>query len=170
MANSRKTYENATVIGNTLKKANNGTDFINICCSVDIGEEKPKRFFGSLFLTYAAGERTYKTLRDVFKWEGSKISDFNNPILKGKKCNIVVEDNGEYQNIVFFNKCFEMDKLDSNQLESVVNDFQPILDEIMKKDGSYKEPVLHNNTNEQTESENFQDGSPINTKYEDVHF
>jgi len=160
----RKNYENGKVIGNGLKKAGTGTDYISICVSVDIGEGKTKRFYGAIYLSFAAMERSFKILREVFEWKGKDIKDFNTPILVGKKVDIVVENDGQYENILFFNKPYKMDTLQGDALDSLVNEVQPMLDKLMAKENLEIDQTGKTVENSGT----FSDGSPI--PEEPTHF
>jgi len=100
-----------------------------------------KIMYGDLWLTYATMERTTKTLRETFGWQGKNIDELNEPILAQKKIDIVVEwdssfDEKERPNIMFFNRPKgTLTALDPAILEGVVSDLQPMLDGVLDGTG-----------------------------------
>jgi len=77
-----------------------------------VEDENPKTVYADLWLTDKTFESTMKTLEEVFGWQGDKISELNEPILKGCKAELVCEweefsgQNGQEwkEKVVFINR------------------------------------------------------------------
>lgn len=54
-------------------------------------DAEPRSLWADLWLTDNAFEATLKTLEETFGWEGEKLSDLNEPILKDLTCDAVCE-------------------------------------------------------------------------------
>lgn len=141
---SRKTYM-AVVSGNALQKSKNkGTPSVKIKCTTLHDVLNPsipvqKVLYGDIWLTFACLEKSTDTLRKVFGWEGRLISEFSEPILVGKKIEIVCEEEeweGEVrEKIMFFNKPGGLNSVAGEELNTLVDDVQPMLDEHFKSIG-----------------------------------
>jgi len=136
----RNTYR-AVVMGNTITRSKTkGTPSINIKlrCEFDILQPNiPVAYtmYGNLWLTFKTIKNTLKTLKDVFGWKDKFIEDLNEPILVGKKCDIVV-DEGEYEgkptfDIQFYNKPGGLKSMESTDLQKLINEVQPMINEEM---------------------------------------
>jgi len=140
MEAERKTFM-ATVLGNSLqksKKQQTPSVAIRVRTEYDVEEpETPVRMnlIGNLWLTYKCMKQTVKTLQEAFSWKGHNITDFNEPILVGKKCQIVCEEE-EYQGemrwaIVFINRPGGLRKMEGPELTKLIADVQPMVDEMV---------------------------------------
>lgn len=157
---SRKSYA-ATVTGNVIQKSKEKqTPSINIKVRLDFNIDDPNQtkdgrtLYGNMWLTYACAKKTVENLQKVFDWKGHNITEFNEPILYGKRC-VVVTDTEEYngvmkEKILFFNKLGGMTGIDSSELEDLVKDVQPFINEALgiKEDDNKDENVQ--GTNETT--------------------
>lgn len=131
----------ATVLGNSLQKSKDKQTpsvSIRVRTEYDINEpETPVRMnlIGNLWLTYKCMKQTVKTLQEAFSWKGHNITDFNEPILTGKKCQVVCELEeweGEARwSIIFFNRPGGLRKMDGPELADLVKDVQPMVDEMV---------------------------------------
>ncbi len=132
----------ATVTNNALeksKKAETPSVAISLRTSYpidDLANKYVMNITGHLWLTYKCVERTVKTLQEVFGWKGHNITDFNNPILIGKQCNIVCEEE-EFKGkmhwkVKFFNRCpSSLAKLGNDDLQSLVDEVQPMINKFL---------------------------------------
>lgn len=136
----RKTYM-ATVTGNTLSVSRNkGTPSVKIKVQTmyeasDVSKAVVFTAYGNLWLTYATMEKTWKTLKEVFGWESMNIETLKEPILVGKKVQIVGE-HVEYEGksrfeINFFNKPGGMQGVNDEELAKLIAEVQPMLDEVV---------------------------------------
>ena len=126
---SRKIYS-AIVTGNSLAVSKDKqTPSVKIAVQTEYLVESPgvrvsKKLYGDLWLSYAAIERSVKTLKEAFSYTGP-IEALNEPILVGKRCNIVCEDdeyNGQVrEKILFFNRHSTLSRLDGDALSSVLD-------------------------------------------------
>lgn len=136
----RKVYA-ATVIGNTLAVSKDKkTPSIKLKVQTmyetsDVAKPVVHTFWGDLWLTYAAMEKTLKTLRETFGWQGSLISEFTEPILVGKKIEVVVDweewDGRPRANIAFYNRLGGMQGVEGEDLVKLVGQVQPALNEAL---------------------------------------
>jgi len=167
---ARKTYL-ATVTGNALSVSRDKkTPSIRIKLQTmyetsDISKPVVFTAYGDLWLTYASMERTVKTLHEVFGWQGNYITDFQEPILVGKKVEIVGV-HGEYNgkptfDISFFNKPGGMQGANVEELASLIADVQPMLNEILGV-----EPTELHDDSEVPINDNYDSGKPES----DIHF
>jgi hypothetical protein len=130
----RKTYA-ATVAGNALALSKNSqTPSIKICVQTEHEVSDPstpirKKLYGDLWLTFAAYDRTVKTLQEAFRFMGAP-EDLNEPLLVGKRVNVVCEEeeyNGEVRDkIVFFNRPSALSSLEGNNLSAVLDQLAKI--------------------------------------------
>lgn len=130
----------ATVTGNTLQKskiAKTPSVVIRYRTQYDVdnpGTPYQVNITDNLWLTYKTTERTLKTLQEVFGWKGTNITDLNEPILTGKKCNLVC-DWEEYEGekrlrVVFVNRPGGFKKMEDVELAALVKEIQPMVNEI----------------------------------------
>lgn len=142
-SNNKRQRFLAVVLGNTLAHSKDKhTPSVKIKCRclhpVDDPSATSNSFtiYGDLWLTYKCAERTVKTLSEVFNWKGNYITDFNNPILVGKKCELVIEYEeykGEMKpSILFFNRAGGMQQLEPDDLQKLVDDVQPVISDAIK--------------------------------------
>ena len=117
----------ATVLSNKLSIAKSGA----ACISIEFQTiPDKKRFFGSLWLTEKAFDRSMKTLEDVFEWKGESLMELNDPLkLAGKQAQLAC-DFEEYEGkttekVKFINKS---NVLDEDELESIAAKLQGRLD------------------------------------------
>ena len=140
MEQERRTFM-ATVLGNSLQKSSNkGTASVAIRCRTLFDVEEPETPFhinviGNLWLTYKCMGQTIKSLQEAFDWKGTNITDFNEPILCGKRCQIVCEEE-EYNDemrwkIQFFNRAGGLKKMAGPELADLVADVQPMINEML---------------------------------------
>lgn len=140
MENERKTFT-ATVLGNSLQRSREkGTPSVVIRYRTQYNTSSPGtpcelNLIGNLWLTYKTTAGTIKTLQEVFGWKGHYITDFNEPILTGKKCELVCETE-EYQDklrwkVLFVNRPGGFKKLSNEDLCELVKDVQPMIDEVV---------------------------------------
>ena len=138
--NNRITYL-ATVAGNGLSLSKeNSTPAVTIRLRTIHNVATPEiseniTLFARLWLTYKTIGRTLKTLQEVFGWKGKGIEDFDEPILVGKKCNVVCETR-EYQGkesleVIFINKAGGIPSLPMEDLKRLVADVQPMINEAL---------------------------------------
>ena len=164
-----KTYH-AVVLGNTLAVSRDKkTPSVKIKLQTlyetsDITKPVIMTVYGDLWLSYAATARSYKTLKEVFDWQGHYIEDLKEPILAGKKVDIVCSV-GEWEgkpqlNVNFFNKPGGMRTVNDEELAHIIAEVQPVLNEVIGVD-----PVSVDQNVIQTNS--FSDDAPINSKYGD---
>jgi len=144
MANEQIIYV-ATVLSNSLATSKNkGTPSIKLKLKLDYLADDPsatidrKILYGDLWLSYKTTKNTLKTLQEVFRWKGVLVTDFNEPILVGKRCQLVTEEssyenkNGEIiptTNILFYNRLGGLKPMDVTELQSLVANVQPMLNE-----------------------------------------
>lgn len=138
----------AVVLSNTLQHSKDkGTPSVKVKCQTRYDVTNPGiaidyKIYGDLWLTFKTVERTLKTLEEVFGWKGKLIEDFNEPILAGKECEIVVEEDFYNEkptfNIKFFNRVGGLKAMESTELQNLVNSVQPMIDEMR---GIVPEPV-----------------------------
>lgn len=136
-------YYVATVTGNAMSKSKDkGTPSVNIKVQLNYEQNDPnqkpigKTLYGNLWLTYACARKTVETLQKVFGWEGQNITDFNEPILFGKKCIVVTETeeyNGQEREVIcFFNKLGGMmNQVDPTELQKIIDEVQPFVNEAL---------------------------------------
>jgi hypothetical protein len=123
---------NAVVISNKLSIAESGAASISI--QFETMPDK-KKFWGSLWLTEKAFDRSMKTLEEVFGWAGESLLDLNDSKkLAGKQCSLAC-DNEEYQGKVtekvkFINK---LNVLDEDQAASIAAKLQDRLNKYRGK-------------------------------------
>jgi len=140
MENRKQTTFAAVVTGNSLRRAKTGSPcvFIRVRTAYDI--EKPEEKWemtvvGNLWLTYKCVKQTVITLQEAFDWKGHAITDFNEPILVGKKCEIVCEieewEGEERWRIAFFNRPGGMKGMETGEMDKLVSEVQPMINEVM---------------------------------------
>lgn len=142
MENERKTFL-AVVTGNSLQKsAKQGTPSVAIKYRTQYDVEAPEtpltvNLIDNLWLTYKCMERTIGTLQEVFGWKGHNITDFEEPILVGKKVHLVCEleewEGQERWKVVFTNRAGGFKKLETEELSSLVKEVQPMIDKMLGK-------------------------------------
>ena len=165
------------VIGNSLYKSKvkeTPSVIIRVRTEYDIAiPERPlvQTVTGNLWLTYKTIKKTVSTLQEVFGWQGENISDFNEPILVGKRCEIVCEteeyEGEERLKIKFFNRPGGLSSMDVSSLATLINDVQPMVDKMLHDnraiDGTEEEVA-------KKETETMPATSPINTEEEELPF
>ncbi len=134
----RTTYR-AVVLANTLKKSKDKqTPSVNIKLRAKFDVLQPNipveyTMWGDLWLTFKTVKNTMKTLQEVFGWKGHYIEDFNQPILEGKECELVVEEsewNGKPTfDILFFNRVGGLKSMEADDLQNLINEVQPMINE-----------------------------------------
>lgn len=140
MLGERKTFM-AMVTGNSLQKSSvSKTPSVAIRVQTEYDVEEPEKLvemglIGNLWLTYKCMKQTIKSLQEGFGWEGHSITDFNEPILVGRKCEVVCEEE-EYKGevrwgIKFFNRPGGLKKMAGEELLGLVNDVQPMVDKMV---------------------------------------
>ena len=128
-------------MGNSLQKSSKSeTPSVAIRFRTECDIDKPEtrvqlNLIGNLWLTYKCMKQTIKSLQEAFGWKGHNITDFNEPILVGKTCNIVCQEE-EYQgdvrwSVVFMNRPGGLKKMQEKELAALVADIQPMVDEMM---------------------------------------
>ena len=137
---NRRTYA-AVVTGNALGKSKQkGTPSVTISLRTMYNTETPEvperiNLVANLWLTYKTTEKTIKVLQEVFGWKGTLIKDFNEPVLLGKKCNLVCEDE-EYEGetrvkVIFINRAGGLRKMDSGELQALIEKVQPVVNDLV---------------------------------------
>lgn len=160
---------NATVISNSLLKAKNkGTPSVTLKFQTHYDVREPSKpyetvLLTNLWLTYKTVERTLKTLKEVFGWEGYRIEELNEPVLRGKEVNLVCEweewEGEQRLNVVFVNKPGVLKKSEGPDLDELVNEVQPMIDGILGKASDVEKPVFENGIIVPPESQ--EDGLPF---------
>lgn len=175
----RFTYR-AVVLGNTLQTSKEkGTPSVKIKlkCEFDVlRPDIPVTYivYGDLWLTFKTIKKTLKTLKEVFEWKGKFIEDFNQPILAGKKCDIVV-DEGEWDgkptfDIQFFNKIGGLKSMELTDLQSLINEVQPMINEEMGITQEEHEENTANNAADNAAVEESEILEPEPVKEDDLPF
>lgn len=133
---------NATVIGNSLSKAKKkGTPSVVLKFQTHYDVLHPEQPYETilvtnLWLTYKTVDRTLKTLKDIFGWEGDRITELNEPVFRGKEVNLVCEweewEGEQRLNVIFINKP-GLKRAEGPELEELINEVQPLIDEALGK-------------------------------------
>lgn len=131
----------ATVTGNGLQKSRDkGTPSVALRLRTSYDVEKPERPYQinlvhNLWLTYKTMENTLKTLQEVFGWKGTEITDFEEPILVGKKCHLVCEreewQGEERWRVAFVNRTGGFKRLEAAELTDLVTEVQPMINKLV---------------------------------------
>lgn len=137
---SDQLYFAATVMGNTLAKAKNkGTPSVKFKFKLLFNTNDPEQktdgriVYADLWITFKTIKKTLETLNTVFGWKGHNITDFMEPILYGKKCQLVCEEE-EYKgkvrlNVKFINKLGGLQGIDPSELDDLIAEVQPFINE-----------------------------------------
>lgn len=160
----------AVVISNTLQHSKNkGTPSVKIKVRTKFDITRPDiainyTIYGDLWLTFKTIEKTLKTLEEVFEWKGKFIEDFNQPVLVGKECDVVVEEDFYEEkptfSIKFFNRVGGLKIMESQELQDLVESVQPMINSARGITPDLEE-VIKKTEPETKESEDVLEPGPV---------
>lgn len=129
----------ATITNNALGKSKEkGTPSIKLLCHADkdITTGEPANFtcYVDLWLTFACMERTYRTLREVLKWDGDDLLEINQDpeLFSGIQVHLVCDydvDRNRWEP-VFVNKATAIRQLDLDDAKDLVAQTQQDFDRV----------------------------------------
>jgi len=136
-------YFLAIVVSNVLRLSKtNHTPSVAFQCQLlpDISKTPCSSFvagstlYGDLYLSPAAINKSIETLKNVFGWQGSSISELNEPILAGKTVKLAcsLDDSGKLK-INFFNKPGLFKPMSANELSELCSSVDVLLNDVISK-------------------------------------
>lgn len=114
-------------------------------------DDQPRNLWADLWLTDNAFEATIRTLEEVFGWQGDKLSDLNEPILRDLTCEAVCEweqitmQQGQEwkERVVFLNRLGGgggVKKMDAAEVNNVVGKLDALLARARQNRGAKSAP------------------------------
>lgn len=87
--------------------------------------------YADLWLTPSCLDRTIKTLRNVFGWQGNNIKELNDPIFRDIEVDLVVQENeNKYNEVKWINKPSGVIGVEDQELSEICDSIQPLLDNL----------------------------------------